>query len=207
MLHGLEVHFEPFKMDQKQFWPRFDHQLASCNLLGVTAFAVKLVSQVKQLFCAEFLQTITQADILFDIHRKVHECLFSGTLPLAGLTSSNGNQFSLKHQLHPSFKLWPNFLFNQILNFFAFHLGEVWSVLELLSRFLCKLLALQLFDEEEFVVFHDIHVDLVYEPTDELVRVVMLVIVEEGIACSDSGNESAMVDHTSICFSCIVRLE
>ena len=47
------------------------------------------------------------------------------------------------------------------------------------------------------VILPDVHVHLVYEPLDELVRVVVLIVVELRIACSYPSYESLVRDRTS----------
>lgn len=54
----------------------------------------------------------------------------------------------------------------------------------------------------EFEVFDQVHVDLVDEPAQELVGIVVLIVVEKLIACSNSGYKSAMVDDASIPLGC-----
>jgi hypothetical protein len=54
------------------------------------------------------------------------------------------------------------------------------------------------------IVFANIHVDLVNEPGQELVAVVMLVVVELAVAGAYSSNESPMIYNPSIS-SCTVH--
>ena len=47
MLHGLIIHFEPFHVRKKQFWPLFNHNLFSSYLRRITTFAHKFIILVK----------------------------------------------------------------------------------------------------------------------------------------------------------------
>ena len=50
------------------------------------------------------------------------------------------------------------------------------------------------------IVLVDIHMNFVDEPTYELVRVMMLIIIEKSIAGSYSGDEPFVVDHSPCTF-------
>lgn len=57
------------------------------------------------------------------------------------------------------------------------------------------------------VVFANVHVDLVDQPGEELVAVVVLVIVELAVASAYASNESAVIYDPSISFCTIQALE
>lgn len=71
-------------------------------------------------------------------------------------------------------------------------------MLNVLLQFLIIILVLQLFSQVESIVLVHIHVDLVDQALEKLMGVVMLVIIEKGISCSKSRDESSMVHDSAV---------
>lgn len=55
VLHGLEIHLEPFQVNQQQLWPLLYHHLTGGNLFGVAALTIEFVTQVEQFLRAKLL--------------------------------------------------------------------------------------------------------------------------------------------------------
>lgn len=68
VLHSLEIHFESLQVDQQQLGPLLYHHLPCRHLFGVARFAVELVGELEELFCAEFLEAVAKGDVLLDIY-------------------------------------------------------------------------------------------------------------------------------------------
>jgi len=49
--------------------------------------------------------------------------------------------------------------------------------------------------------------DFIDKPRNEFVGIMVLIVVEKGISCADSGNESAMVYRPSISFGLVYIFE
>ena len=82
VLHCLEVHFEPFQVNQKKLGPFLDHHLPGGHLLGVARFAVELISEFQIFLIAELFQAIAKRHVLLDVHRQVHKCFLAHALIL-----------------------------------------------------------------------------------------------------------------------------
>ena len=62
---------------------------------------------------------------------------------------------------------------------------------------------LELFAQIEFEILVDVHMYFIDEPRNEFVGVVVLIVIEKGIPCTNSCDESAMVYHASVPFGLI----
>lgn len=114
-------------------------------------------------------------------------------MSFASLALGDGDKLSFEHLLDPSLEPGHDLLFNLPLDLFLSQTAMIDLDLMNSEYILGVLFALQLFDNLVPEVFVYIHMNLVNQPTQELMRVMMLVIVEQSIACPDAADESPMV--------------
>jgi hypothetical protein len=75
--------------------------------------------------------------------------------------------------------------------------------INVLIEVLLIIFRLKLFTQEKLEIFINVHVNFVNEPRDEFVRIVVLIVIEKGISCTDPGDKSPVVYHTSVTFGLI----
>lgn len=173
LLHeSLRVDAEAFKVYEEHFWIVADHYFFRCNLARQARLAHKFVILIQKLLEAEASHALDERRVGLDVQAEVEECFLAPRRCLTADTGDNVEELAHEELLHERCRC------------LLLRLAGCRLVLVVPVKILRRL--------------KEVLVDLVEQPIDEFMRVMVLIIVEECIRRFEGENESFVVKCTTL---------